>query len=349
MLVIEYAKISKLVHTVTSKEDQAALSSSGTSPLSLHYYEKNASDSVAMVVSSTSMKYIGVVFGGREGGWEKLRAMPLREMGPYSSNSNLPFTVGLIDSNDGDDCIVVEGTANNTVDAPNEPISTTEESKVDTTANTENSPTTTTETGASNTDVGNSGNTGNTGIENAEKDEQDEKLVDVELSGDAKREKIEIHPGINNALFSDDLHANLEKALNSVIPDHPLSKIIVTGHGMGAAMATIFAAYLCKQKPILEVSVVNFGSPRIGSDKFCKWINEISNLVIWRYIFRFDAVAGIPSVAIGFRHVGHMIHLNEGEGTKAYCYTGESNGTDSMGYIPPPELCKYRCSFSLQK
>jgi len=158
---------------------------------------------------------------------------------------------------------------------------------------------------------------------------------------------LEIHAGINSALFDTGFHQIIEKDLNLVLATHPGHKIIITGFGMGGAIATVFASFLCKQKPISSISVLSFGSPRIASDMFGKWLeNQVTNLLIWRFVLRHDYIAGLPSVAIGFRHFGHMMHLEDDKGkeTKAYYYSGVKGigeGVGSDGYFKPPELRKF--------
>ena len=294
---IEYAKLSKFIHKLAT----------GSNDLEIHYHEKNDNESVAMVVTSSVKQYVGIVFGGPENSWQKLRATPLREMGPQQKNENLPFEISEneavdISMNVDDDIrLTEEETAVSTPAGDMKAEATTEAPTTPASAPTP-----------------------------------------APVPAPPKKEKLEIHPGINDALFELNLHTNVEESLNSVIKNCPGYRVVVTGFGMGAAMATIFAAYLCKQKPILDVTVVNFGSPRIGSEAFCKWIDEISNLTIWRFVYKFDAIAGIPSVAIGFRHVGHMIYLKDKDhGTKAYYYAGCMGiGDEFEGYLKPPELCE---------
>lgn len=133
-------------------------------------------------------------------------------------------------------------------------------------------------------------------------------------------EGVKIHPATNDTVFSDDLYKNLYDALNVVIKDHPNYKIVVTGHGQGAAMSTVFATFLCHKKPVLRVHNINYGSPRIGGDGWKKWVNSFENIIVWRFVLGGDVIAGLPAMTMGYRHVGHTMHLDPKRSTKAYYY-----------------------------
>ena len=82
--------------------------------------------------------------------------------------------------------------------------------------------------------------------------------------------------------------------------------IYMTGHSLGAAMATIAAT---RHSPI---ELFTFGSPRVGGPKFIKNI-KCPHL---RFMNNNDIVCRIPPAWLGFRHHGEMIYFNR-DGVKA--------------------------------
>jgi triacylglycerol lipase len=76
--------------------------------------------------------------------------------------------------------------------------------------------------------------------------------------------------------------------------------IYMTGHSLGAAMATIAAT---RHQP---VELFTFGSPRVGGHKFIKNI-KCPHL---RFMNNNDIVARIPPAWLGFTHHGEMIYFN---------------------------------------
>lgn len=75
--------------------------------------------------------------------------------------------------------------------------------------------------------------------------------------------------------------------------------IYMTGHSLGAAMATIAAT---RHSPI---ELFTFGSPRVGGPKFIKNI-KCPHL---RFMNNNDIVCRIPPAWLGFRHHGEMIYF----------------------------------------
>ena len=78
--------------------------------------------------------------------------------------------------------------------------------------------------------------------------------------------------------------------------------LYITGHSLGAAMATIAAIRL---QPNV-VSLITFGSPRVGTQEF------VNNLTVehFRVQNNNDAVTKVPFYIMGFRHHGDCIYLN---------------------------------------
>ena len=81
--------------------------------------------------------------------------------------------------------------------------------------------------------------------------------------------------------------------------------VYMTGHSLGAAMATIAAT---RYQPI---ELFTFGSPRVGGSKFIRNI-KCPHL---RFMNNNDIVCRIPPAWLGFRHHGEMIYFNS-EGVK---------------------------------
>ena len=75
--------------------------------------------------------------------------------------------------------------------------------------------------------------------------------------------------------------------------------IYMTGHSLGAAMATIAAT---RHSP---VELFTFGSPRVGGAKFIKNI-KCPHL---RFMNNNDIVCRVPPAWLGFRHHGEMIYF----------------------------------------
>ena len=88
----------------------------------------------------------------------------------------------------------------------------------------------------------------------------------------------------------------------SVLEDR---KIHVTGHSLGAAMATICAKRLSEEYENIHC-LYTFGSPRVGNRKWCK-SHKVKH---YRFQNNNDMVCKVPFWMMGFRHHGTNVYMN---------------------------------------
>ena len=118
-----------------------------------------------------------------------------------------------------------------------------------------------------------------------------------------------VHSGFAKALLNDrcsgNILAKLETQLDGLASE--FSSILLTGHSLGAALATLTASYF-NQAPISEkIHAYTFGSPRVGNCYFSKQINSIKHD---RYVNCSDLVTCIPSEGLYFQHVGTQHYID---------------------------------------
>ena len=141
-----------------------------------------------------------------------------------------------------------------------------------------------------------------------------------------------VHKGFKKALFSDYILKRIKEVIDSILSNNPDYKILVTGHSLGGALSVLCGIHLSSQRPATDITVENFGCPRVGNDHFRNWVNEIPNLSIWRFVFDDDLVTRLPPAVLWYRHVGHLIHL--GKDIKVYYL---QDGCRSLNYISAPK------------
>jgi pimeloyl-ACP methyl ester carboxylesterase len=76
--------------------------------------------------------------------------------------------------------------------------------------------------------------------------------------------------------------------------------LVLTGHSLGAAMATLLAAL----RP--DAALVTFGSPRVGTKRF---VAAFAGRSVQRYVDCTDGVTHLPW-PIGYRHVAAMTYID---------------------------------------
>ena len=107
-----------------------------------------------------------------------------------------------------------------------------------------------------------------------------------------------VHQGFARALeyVWDDITAALQPLLT------PSRQLFITGHSLGAALATLAAARLAG-----PCVVYTFGSPRVGDAAFAQ---EYDASRTYRYVNNLDVVTRVPSRLMGFTQVGQLRYFD---------------------------------------
>jgi triacylglycerol lipase len=106
-----------------------------------------------------------------------------------------------------------------------------------------------------------------------------------------------VHNGFQTEV--DKVWKKLQLAVKKKPEDKPL---FITGHSLGAAMATIVASRMSKQVTCLYT----YGSTRVGSNKFVQKINCNH----YRHVNNNDAVTTVPFALLGYRHHTKARYIN---------------------------------------
>ena len=113
------------------------------------------------------------------------------------------------------------------------------------------------------------------------------------------------------------------KAYNYVKPDlfdnlsllakkYGTRNILITGHSLGAAMATLMTYDIIILFPTYTVThLVTFGSPRVGNHEFVQSFNQRYSNVYYRITHYYDMVPHVPEEFMGYSHVSNEIWYNE--------------------------------------
>lgn len=123
--------------------------------------------------------------------------------------------------------------------------------------------------------------------------------------------KSDLIAGKNNAEVGGKVHCGFRKECNKVSSEifesiknlTPESELYITGHSLGGAMSTIYASRLQDYHP---VTLVTFGSPRVGTQKF---VDELT-APHYRVVNDIDIVTDAPPRFMKFRHHGQEVHLD---------------------------------------
>lgn len=132
--------------------------------------------------------------------------------------------------------------------------------------------------------------------------------------------------------LKDDLYTHL----NKFVTKYNTNDVLLTGHSLGAAIATLFAFDFCYYtQPYRVYSLITFGSPRVGNDQFSSYMSECS-ISSTRVTHYYDVVPHVPEELLGYKHISHEIWYDKSNTLYTECndeYTEDTSCSDSCAPI----------------
>jgi hypothetical protein len=94
----------------------------------------------------------------------------------------------------------------------------------------------------------------------------------------------------------------------------PDADIIISGHSMGGAVATLFASYLKdgEDTSLYPSEIYTYGSPRVGDKTFATYVDTQFGDHLTRTMNEWDMVTDLPPKAFGYRHTGKLVVCKTG-------------------------------------
>jgi len=140
-----------------------------------------------------------------------------------------------------------------------------------------------------------------------------------------------VHLGFLEAFREE--QATVVDSVTRLMKGNPKYQLVVTGHSLGGAVATIAATELRKRG--FEVSLVTYGAPRVGNEALAKLISASG--ANFRVTHLNDPVPRLPPLTLGYRHVEPEYHIFRGDypigpsDIKVYSGTVNFNGNTGSG------------------
>ncbi|MCC6510472.1 MAG: lipase family protein, partial [Pirellulaceae bacterium] len=111
-----------------------------------------------------------------------------------------------------------------------------------------------------------------------------------------------VHDGFYRALEM--VRPQLERLIEPLLTQ-PRRRLILTGHSLGGALATLAAAHWCSKFDV--ASVYTYGQPCVGFSSFQEHMKSQCDDRFYRFVNADDIVPRVPP---RYRHVGQLIRFN---------------------------------------
>lgn len=104
-------------------------------------------------------------------------------------------------------------------------------------------------------------------------------------------------------------------AVTTALADNPSYSLVITGHSIGAGIATLAAAELRRMNYLVDT--YTFGSPRVGNTAFASFVTDQAPSLGQNYRMTHlnDPVPQIPPSWIGYEHTSPEYWLSDGTDT----------------------------------
>jgi len=110
------------------------------------------------------------------------------------------------------------------------------------------------------------------------------------------RSGAQMHRGFAAAYIS------VREEIHNYLKNHAAKSVIVTGHSLGGALATLCAVDIQYNFSNVAINIYTFGAPRVGNDGFRESFNRrVPNS--YRFVYGMDMVSALPRPWQGYHHV----------------------------------------------
>jgi hypothetical protein len=154
-------------------------------------------------------------------------------------------------------------------------------------------------------------------------------LTDLSEKSIIDTSSVKIHRGFNEQYES--VKPEIFDFISDYVNFKPETKLIITGHSLGAGLSIITALSLKLKYPMATIKCYTFGSPRAGNKSFSVLFNRlIPNCV--RVVNNNDPVQLVPT-ALLYRHIGSPIILRDNKVVEKYVDYVKQVSTTLWAYI----------------
>lgn len=138
----------------------------------------------------------------------------------------------------------------------------------------------------------------------------EDKLADLDVAETKFFGKIKVHSGFYDQLFKSEVYHTFYNKFIELINSKDLYEIFITGHSLGAALASLFTFRLATSLD-RKINIISFASPKVGNYYWKQAFDKNQKINNLRVMVSSDP---IPLTPIGnYYHVANVLCLNSGK------------------------------------
>ncbi|KAJ9051049.1 hypothetical protein DSO57_1008312 [Entomophthora muscae] len=119
-----------------------------------------------------------------------------------------------------------------------------------------------------------------------------------------------VHANVQRFTLS--IYTRLLKAISNLRMYHPRYRVVLVGHSLGGAIATLMAPYVTSYLLInpRNIRIITYNQPRVGDRKFAEYYNSL-NFNLTRVVNKDDPVPNYPPFEADWVHVHREMYIDE--------------------------------------
>ncbi|KAJ9051667.1 hypothetical protein DSO57_1002367 [Entomophthora muscae] len=116
---------------------------------------------------------------------------------------------------------------------------------------------------------------------------------------------------LNVFAYTRAIRRQVRDAISDLLYEHPSYRIVLVGHSLGGAIATLMAPFIAKQFriPPPSIRIITYNQPRVGNRQFAKDYNQL-NFNLSRVVNKDDPVPAHPPFQANWTHVQREVYIN---------------------------------------
>ncbi|GKZ32824.1 hypothetical protein AbraIFM66950_002457 [Aspergillus brasiliensis] len=134
----------------------------------------------------------------------------------------------------------------------------------------------------------------------------------------------------------------LTPTLNTTISQYPDYEVVIVGHSLGAAIATLAAADL-RATHGLTATLYAYASPRVANPQLAEFITNQNKGANYRFAHTDDPVPRVPLEVMGYKHISPEYWISSGNNqtVRPEDVVVFQDGDDKRGDVGFPDLLKF--------